>query len=229
MLPCVMVAAALASGGWRGCGGGAGGAGGAGADAAPAAKVAPAPASPAPRAHDASMRVAVPAANTAGQDLQAVLLDAVRVATRRRAYGRAVERISTRLGSPISAAQALKDNPCGGWTGPECSNLTIGLEVAKACAPILARWHNKTAAQVAAVLADAVSAHSVWHDAYGYVREKLHKGPGYTYAGCLFSRCDPDSMYAGQIDGLLYQVGRLLGADSGPACGPACDLPPPAP
>ena len=75
-----------------------------------------------------------------------------------------------------------------------------------------------------ALLATAISEHSVWHDAYGYVRRKLKKGPGYTYAGCLFSSCDPGNLKAGQVDGLLYQVGRLLGVFGGPACGPDCTI-----
>jgi hypothetical protein len=74
------------------------------------------------------------------------------------------------------------------------------------------------------VLAEAISLHSVWHDAYGYVRQKLKKGPGYTYAGCLFSRCDPASFKNGQVDGILYQAGRILGLFDGPECGPDCTL-----
>ena len=53
-------------------------------------------------------------------------------------------------------------------------------------------------------------------------------GPGYTYAGCLFSKCDPGNLKNGQIDGILYQVGRLLGVMNGPACGPSCTLAAPA-
>ncbi|HLU67421.1 MAG TPA: hypothetical protein VKZ63_14145 [Kofleriaceae bacterium] len=132
--------------------------------------------------------------------------------------------ISAELGTPISAERALEDMPCGGWSGPDCSNLTVGLEIAKTCAPIIASFHRKKTAEIAAVLAEAISIHSVWHDAYGYVRRKTGAGPGYTYAGCLFSGCDPGDLENGQVDGILYQVGRLLGVMTGPACGPSCSL-----
>ena len=74
------------------------------------------------------------------------------------------------------------------------------------------------------VLARAISIHSVWHDAYGYVWRTTKKGPGYTYAGCLFSACEPGDLKNGQVDGILYQVGRLIGAVEGPECGPGCTL-----
>ena len=114
--------------------------------------------------------------------------------------------------------------PCGGWSGPECSNLTVGIEIAKTCAPIVASFHRKKTAEIAGVLAHAISIHSVWHDAYGYVWRTTKKGPGYTYAGCLFSACEPGDLKNGQVDGILYQVGRLIGAIDGPACGPGCTL-----
>lgn len=143
---------------------------------------------------------------------------------RRARFARAVAAISTELGSPITEEAALADMPCGGWSGPNCSNLTVGLEIAKTCAPIVASFHRKRTVEIATVLAEAISIHSVWHDAYGYVRSRLKKGPGYTYAGCLFSRCDPGSFKNGQVDGILYQAGRLLGIFDGPECGPACSL-----
>ena len=111
--------------------------------------------------------------------------------------------------------------PCGGWSGPGCPNLTVSLEIAKQCAPVIASFHRKRTADILSVMVQAVSIHSIWHDAYGYVRRVKQKGPGYTYAGCLFSGCDVNDVKNGQIDGLLYQVGRLLGTPTGPACGPA--------
>jgi hypothetical protein len=143
---------------------------------------------------------------------------------RRARFAHAVAVISADLGSPITEQAALADNPCGGWSGPQCSNLTVGLEIAKTCAPIVASFHRKKTAEITTVLAQAISMHSVWHDAYGYVRHKLKKGPGYTYAGCLFSRCDPGSFKNGQVDGILYQAGRILGLFTGPECGPDCTL-----
>ncbi|HUS66583.1 MAG TPA: hypothetical protein VMZ28_18730 [Kofleriaceae bacterium] len=146
------------------------------------------------------------------------------LASRRARFAHAVAVISADLGAPITEETALADNPCGGWSGPQCSNLTVGLEIAKTCAPIVASFHRKRTAEITAVLAEAISLHSVWHDAYGYVRQKLKKGPGYTYAGCLFSRCDPASFKNGQVDGILYQAGRILGLFDGPECGPDCTL-----
>jgi hypothetical protein len=156
--------------------------------------------------------------------LRAAVVDIARHAERRREFGRAVARISAELGVPIGEAQAVREMPCGGWSGPDCSNLTLGLEIARVCAPVVASFHRKRTAEIAAVMAQAVSVHAVWHDAYGYVRRVKKKGPGYTYAGCLFSRCDPDDQKNGQVDGVLYQVGRLLGTLAGPACGPECKL-----
>jgi hypothetical protein len=143
---------------------------------------------------------------------------------RRAQFARAVAAISQEVGAPISADKALADMPCGGWSGPDCSNLTLGIEIAKTCAPIIASFHRKKTAEIAGVLARAISIHSVWHDAYGYVWRTTKKGPGYTYAGCLFSKCDPGDLKNGQVDGILYQVGRLIGAVDGPACGPSCTL-----
>lgn len=134
--------------------------------------------------------------------------------------------ISQQVGAPITSEKALADMPCGGWSGPDCSNLTVGIEIAKTCAPIVASFHRKKTADIVGVLAEAISIHSVWHDAYGYVWRTLKKGPGYTYAGCLFSSCEPGNLKNGQVDGILYQVGRLLGAIDGPACGPGCTLAP---
>ena len=156
--------------------------------------------------------------------LRAALVDLARQAERRREFGRAVARISAELGVPIAEAQAVRDMPCGGWSGPDCSNLTLGLEIARVCAPVVASFHRKRTAEIATVLAEAVSVHAIWHDAYGYVRRVKKKGPGYTYAGCLFSRCDPEDLENGQVDGVLYQVGRLLGTLAGPPCGPECKL-----
>ena len=156
--------------------------------------------------------------------LRSALVDLARAGARRRQFARAVVKISTELGAPISEAQAMREMPCGGWSGPDCSNLTLGLEMARVCAPVIASFHKKRTAEIATVLAEAVSVHAIWHDAYGYVRKVKKKGPGYTYAGCLFSRCDPNDLKNGQVDGVLYQVGRLLGALTGPACGPECKL-----
>lgn len=152
------------------------------------------------------------------------LTEPSRVSDRRREFARAVAAISQAAGAPISGDKALADMPCGGWSGPDCSNLTVGIEIAKTCAPIVASFHRKKTADIAGVLAQAISIHSVWHDAYGYVWRSKKKGPGYTYAGCLFSRCDPGDLKNGQVDGILYQVGRLIGAIDGPACGPGCTL-----
>ncbi|HTE52222.1 MAG TPA: hypothetical protein VK698_15325 [Kofleriaceae bacterium] len=159
--------------------------------------------------------------------LRPMLTDAARARERRRAFARAVAKISAELKVPISEAQAMREMPCGGWSGPSCPNLTVGLDIAKVSAPVIASFHRKRTADIVPAMVDAVAIHSVWHDAYGYVRRVKKKGPGYTYAGCLFSRCDPDDLKNGQVDGLLYQVGRLLGAQTGPACGPACTLPDP--
>ncbi|HKE14751.1 MAG TPA: hypothetical protein VKB80_07800 [Kofleriaceae bacterium] len=156
--------------------------------------------------------------------LRLAMVDAAKTAARRQQFAHAVAKISAQLGAPISAEQALRDMPCGGWSGPECSNLTLGLEMVRACAPIVASFHGKRTAEIAAVLAEAVAIHAVWHDAFGYVRRIKKKGPGYTYAGCLFSRCDPNDLKSGQVDGVVYQVGRLLGTVTGPACGPECTL-----
>ena len=145
---------------------------------------------------------------------------------RREQFARAVAAISQQVGAPISGDKALADMPCGGWSGPDCSNLTVGIEIAKTCAPIVASFHRKKTADIAGVFARAISIHSVWHDAYGYVWRTKKKGPGYTYAGCLFSKCDPGDLKNGQVDGILYQVGRLLGAIDGPECGPGCTLSP---
>ena len=146
------------------------------------------------------------------------------LADRRAHFARAVAAISQEVGAPITGDQALADMPCGGWSGPDCSNLTVGIEIAKTCAPIVASFHRKKTADIAGVLAQAISIHSVWHDAYGYVWRTKKKGPGYTYAGCLFSKCDPGDLKNGQVDGILYQVGRLIGAVTGPECGPGCTL-----
>ncbi|HEU5056447.1 MAG TPA: hypothetical protein VFU21_07970 [Kofleriaceae bacterium] len=145
---------------------------------------------------------------------------------RRQQFARAVAAISQQVGQPITGEKALADMPCGGWSGPDCANLTVGIEIARTCAPIVASFHRKKTAEIAGVLARAISIHSVWHDAYGYVWKTTRKGPGYTYAGCLFSECDPGDLRSGQVDGILYQVGRLIGTTQGPACGPACTLEP---
>ena len=169
---------------------------------------------------------AAPAPETAGQgepDLDS-LADAQQIEGRREQFARAVVAISQQVGQPITGEKALADMPCGGWSGPECSNLTVGIEIAKTCAPIVASFHRKKTADISSVLARAISIHSVWHDAYGYVWRTTKKGPGYTYAGCLFSACDPGDLKNGQVDGILYQVGRLIGTTQGPACGPACTL-----
>ncbi len=143
---------------------------------------------------------------------------------RREQFARAVAAISRQIGQPISGEKALADMPCGGWSGPDCSNLTVGIEIAKTCAPIVASFHRKKTADITGVLARAISIHSVWHDAYGYVWRTTRKGPGYTYAGCLFSGCEPGDLKNGQVDGILYQVGRLIGSIDGPECGPGCTL-----
>ena len=172
----------------------------------------------------------VPAAARTGRrgaepaDLDQVLTRPASLVARRQQFARAVEALSAGLGKPISAERALEEMPCGGWSGPECSNLTVGLEIAKLSAPVVASFHRKRTADISLVLAEAISIHSVWHDAYGFIRRKTGAGPGYTYAGCLFSKCDPGHDRNGQIDGILYQVGRLLGVISGPACGPDCTL-----
>jgi hypothetical protein len=166
---------------------------------------------------------AQPAAPAAAPDLDS-LSAPDQSAERRAAFASAVAAISQQVGQPIAGEKALADMPCGGWSGSECANLTVGIEIARTCAPIVASFHRKKTAEIAGVLARAVSIHSVWHDAYGYVWKTTGKGPGYTYAGCLFSECDPGDLRSGQVDGILYQVGRLIGTTQGPACGPACTL-----
>jgi hypothetical protein len=192
------------------------------ADAASEAETAPAPEPPpvdgAAAAHD------VDPATLLDSALRPALLDETRAAERRGQFGRAVALISAQLGAPISAEQALRDMPCGGWSAPDCPNLTAGMEIVQASAPTVASFHGRRTADIVAVLPEAVSLHAVWHDAYGYVRRVKKKGPGYTYAGCLFSRCDAENVDNGQVDGVLYQVGRLLGKQSGPPCGPSCQL-----
>jgi hypothetical protein len=179
---------------------------------------------PASRSPSSSASLSTGPVVSLDEALRSALIDLARSAARRREFARAVVKISTELGVPIPEAQAMREMPCGGWSGPDCSNLTLGLEIARVCAPVIASFHNKRTAEIASVLAEAVSVHAVWHDAYGYVRRVKKKGPGYTYAGCLFSRCDPADLENGQVDGVLYQVGRLLGALTGPACGPECKL-----
>jgi hypothetical protein len=159
-------------------------------------------------------------------DLATALQDPVQRASRRARFAHAVEQISRQLGNPISGERALADMPCGGWSGPACSNLTLGLEVAKLAAPLAARLYDDRAGAVAAVLVEAISIHSVWHDAFGYVQTTLGRGPGYTYAGCLLSRCNPADYTCGQLDGVLYQAARLVGLIDGPECGPGCTLAP---
>jgi hypothetical protein len=156
--------------------------------------------------------------------LRPALLDDSNAAARREQFGRAVALISAQQGAPISAEQALRDMPCGGWSAPDCPNLAVGIEIVQASAPVVASFHGRRTADIVAVLPEAVSLHAVWHDAHGYVRRVKKKGPGYTYAGCLFSRCDAENVENGQVDGVLYQVGRLLGSQSGPPCGPSCQL-----
>jgi hypothetical protein len=191
--------------------------------AQPAAARAPAPR---PEPHpdpDPDPGAAPPPAAAAEADLD-VLTEPSHERDRREQFARAVAAISQQIGTPITSDKALADMPCGGWSGPDCSNLTIGIEIAKTCAPIIASFHRKKTADIAGVLAEAISIHSIWHDAYGYVWRTKKKGPGYTYAGCLFSSCDPGNLKNGQVDGILYQVGRLIGAIEGPACGPGCTL-----
>jgi len=194
------------------------------APSAPAPDPAPAPAQVAPDSSNADQASAPSADTVFSTTLRPLLLESARAADRRKKFAAAVVKISAELGVPISAEQALREMPCGGWSGPDCSNLTIGLEIAKGCAPVIASFHGRRTADIATVLVDAVTVHSIWHDAYGYVRRVKKKGPGYTYAGCLFSRCDPEDLANGQVDGLLYQVGRLLGTVKSPACGPTCAL-----
>jgi hypothetical protein len=180
---------------------------------------------PVPAAHPepAAQTAPAPVSAAAEPDLDS-LSEPAKEEDRRAQFARAVAAISRAVGAPISAEKALADMPCGGWSGPDCSNLTTGIEIAKTCAPIVASFHRKKTAEIAGVLAQAISIHSVWHDAYGYVWRTTRKGPGYTYAGCLFSKCDPGDLKNGQVDGILYQVGRLIGAIDGPACGPGCTL-----
>jgi len=204
-------------------------AGGGEAAAPVVAPVAPAPVVAAPVAPAPVVEpepVPPPAVDSAALDaaLRPALVDPGRAGDRRQQFARAVARISSQLGVPITVEQALREMPCGGWSGPDCTNLTVGIEIAKACAPVIASFHRKRTAEIATLLVDAVSVHAIWHDAYGYVRRVKKKGPGYTYAGCLFSKCEPDDLENGQVDGVLYQIGRLLGTLTGPACGPDCAL-----
>jgi hypothetical protein len=152
------------------------------------------------------------------------LIDPTRAGERRRQFGRAVSRIAAELGVPITAEKAMRDLPCGGWSRPDCPGLARGLAIIRASAPVIASFHRKRTRDIAPLLVDAVSIHAIWHDAYGYVMRHKKKGPGYTYAGCLFSKCDATVPENGQVDGMLYQVGRLLGTVTGPACGPSCTL-----
>lgn len=200
-----------------------------GASAQPVARAAP-PAAPRPDPHPvrvpdpgAQPPSSPPAPSAAEADLD-TLTEPAQERGRRERFARAVAAISQEVGSPITGEKALADMPCGGWSGPECSNLTVGIEIAKTCAPIIASFHRKKTADIMGVLARAISIHSVWHDAYGYVWRTTRKGPGYTYAGCLFSACEPGDLKNGQVDGILYQVGRLIGAVEGPECGPGCTL-----
>jgi hypothetical protein len=194
----------------------------AGASAEPGAPPATSPV--ATRVITPDQQTAKPADDRPPPDLERALLRPSNLRDRQQQFADAVAAISSELGKPISARRALEDMPCGGWSGPDCSNLTFGLEIAKTCAPIIASFHRKRTAEVMVVLAEAISIHSVWHDAFGYIHRKLGTGPGYTYAGCLFSKCDAGNFKNGQVDGLLYQVGRLLGLLSGPPCGPSCAL-----
>jgi hypothetical protein len=141
------------------------------------------------RAQGPAQASAEPAKVGATLDLAAELARPERRATRRQRFARAVEKISRDLGASIDGARALEEAPCGGWSGPGCSNLTLGLEAAKLVAPIAARLYDDRAARIAGVLIEAVTTHSVWHDAFGYVHDKLGRGPGYAYAGCLLSSC----------------------------------------
>jgi hypothetical protein len=166
----------------------------------------------------------VPAPRLATADVASLLLEPVRLRARHQRFGQAVERISTALGQPISAEEAMRDRPCGGWSGPGCSGLTYGLEALKLAAPILTRLYADRLTDVARVLAEAVSIHSIWHDAFGYVHGRLGLGAGYVYAGCLMSSCSPGEAMCGHLDGVLYQVGRLVGVIHGPECGPGCTL-----
>jgi hypothetical protein len=189
----------------------------------PVAATPPPPAVPPPAP---VVEAPAPAEPVAEPDLDKALNQPERISDRRSEFARAVAAISNQLGAPISSDKALEEMPCGGWSGPDCTNLTLGIEIAKTCAPIVASFHRKKTADIAVVFAEAISIHSVWHDAYGYVWRKHKVGPGYTYAGCLFSKCDPGDLKNGQVDGILYQVGRLLGLLEGPACGPGCSLAP---
>lgn len=192
------------------------------ARAAPPAHATPPPSDPHP---DPDPGAAPPAsASTTPDPGLDSLTEPAQERGRRAEFARAVAAISQQLGAPITGEKALADMPCGGWSGPECSNLTVGIEIAKTCAPIVASFHRKKTADIMGVLARAISIHSVWHDAYGYVWRTTKKGPGYTYAGCLFSACEPGDLKNGQVDGILYQVGRLIGAVDGPECGPGCTL-----
>ena len=198
-----------------------------GSTSTPVSASPPAPAAPAPDPvpdPDPDPGAQPPASTAAPAPDLDVLTDPAEEQDRRAQFARAVAAISREVGQPITSDKALADMPCGGWSGPDCSNLTVGIEIAKTCAPIVASFHRKKTADIMGVLARAISIHSVWHDAYGYVWRTTRKGPGYTYAGCLFSKCDPGDLKNGQVDGILYQVGRLLGAVQGPACGPDCTL-----
>jgi hypothetical protein len=156
-----------------------------------------------------------------------VLVEPARLLARRQRFARAVVAISTQLGQPIALVTALADMPCGGWSGPGCSNLTIGLEAAKVAMPLIVRMDDEAdAATLLDLLVEAVSIHSVWHDAYGYVWNELGLGQGYIYAGCSLSRCEPGNPLSGQVEGILYQMGRLVGLVQTPECGSSCTLPP---
>jgi hypothetical protein len=166
-----------------------------------------------------------------GNGISAHLMKRGAVRDRRSRFGQAVAALSAKGAKPISAERARREAPCGGWAGPGCSNLTKGLEVSATVIPIAVSMFDLEYGQVAALLAQAVTEHAVWHDAYGYLYRstcaadgKNGQGPGYVYAGCIFGSCDPANPFAGQIDGILYQIARIAGVWPGPACGPKCKL-----